>query len=336
MDPVLLYRSVGALAFSLYDATEWSWYHYAAWTGLMFGALQLLATLVLAGGHVAGAGHPTRAIRGAEAGRLEKFEAIDNLCITVNKAMTAMFTYQGIRYVWSGGDGTNTVAWASPITEQGSAYFGLPTDGPKANLLAAVVAISQVFLLYIVYDFVYTLFHWGLHHASIYRFVHKHHHRQCVPFRGNLDAVNVHPFEFAVGEWNHLWAARALAWALDVATGGKVHLWGGSFAVFVIAGGILASLNHTRFAAALPFGIYQVAYHDVHHARHAHNYGQYTMFWDHVFGTFRPHDDYDGVTGEKKVGSEKNKKQEEAQEAGAPKSSDEGAGNARRRRGAKE
>ncbi len=45
----------------------------------------------------------------------------------------------------------------------------------------------------------------------------------------------------------------------------------------------------------------QVAYHDVHHDRQAFNYGQYTVFWDRLFGTFRAHDDFDGVTGRPKA-----------------------------------
>jgi sterol desaturase/sphingolipid hydroxylase (fatty acid hydroxylase superfamily) len=38
------------------------------------------------------------------------------------------------------------------------------------------------------------------------RFIHKHHHRQKAPSRGTADAINVHPFEFVCGEYNHLLA----------------------------------------------------------------------------------------------------------------------------------
>ena len=55
-------------------------------------------------------------------------------------------------------------------------------------------------LFFIVYDAFYAPFHRALHHRSIYAYVHKHHHRQVVPTRGNTDAINVHPFEFLVGE----------------------------------------------------------------------------------------------------------------------------------------
>jgi sterol desaturase/sphingolipid hydroxylase (fatty acid hydroxylase superfamily) len=39
-------------------------------------------------------------------------------------------------------------------------------------------------LLYIAYDLFYSLFHRALHNRSVYRWVHKHHHRQMAPSRG--------------------------------------------------------------------------------------------------------------------------------------------------------
>lgn len=47
--------------------------------------------------------------------------------------------------------------------------------------------------LYAVYDLFYSLFHRALHLRAVYPWVHKHHHRQLAPSRGNTDAVNVHP-----------------------------------------------------------------------------------------------------------------------------------------------
>lgn len=56
---------------------------------------------------------------------------------------------------------------------------------------------------------------------------------------------------------------------------------------FIVVGGFLASLNHTRFDLTLPFGLYSVAVHDEHHVAFNYNYGQYTMLWDRVWGTYR-------------------------------------------------
>jgi sterol desaturase/sphingolipid hydroxylase (fatty acid hydroxylase superfamily) len=115
---------------------------------------------------------------------------------------------------------------------------------------------------------------------SVYRLVHKHHHRQHAPSRGNTDAVNVHPFEFVVGEYIHLLAVLLVGTAL-----GGLHL--AAVLAFIVAGGVAASLNHTRLGVTLPLGLYDVRAHDVHHRLPKSNYGQYTMAWDHIFGTFR-------------------------------------------------
>jgi sterol desaturase/sphingolipid hydroxylase (fatty acid hydroxylase superfamily) len=60
-------------------------------------------------------------------------------------------------------------------------------------------------------------------------------------------------------------------------------------AFFIVAGGFMASLNHTRYDISLPCGLYDVKYHDEHHVVPSCNYGQYTMLWDHLFGSYREH-----------------------------------------------
>jgi sterol desaturase/sphingolipid hydroxylase (fatty acid hydroxylase superfamily) len=61
--------------------------------------------------------------------------------------------------------------------------------------------------------------------------------------------------------------------------------------VFIVLGGFLASLNHTRFDISAPLFecVYQVKYHDIHHWYPESNYGQYIMLWDHVFRSFKPY-----------------------------------------------
>jgi sterol desaturase/sphingolipid hydroxylase (fatty acid hydroxylase superfamily) len=139
-----------------------------------------------------------------------------------------------------------------------------------------------------VYDFFYAPFHRALHHRSVYAYVHKHHHRQVVPTRGNTDAINVHPFEFICGEYNHvlaLYLVSRLAVPVHAAT----------CVAFLVVGGALATLNHTRLDCAflrLPFTrvpIFAVRAHDTHHVVPNSNYGQYIMLWDYVMNTFREH-----------------------------------------------
>jgi sterol desaturase/sphingolipid hydroxylase (fatty acid hydroxylase superfamily) len=260
-DSTLLWHLAGAASFSLHDATAWQWYHYALWMGLMALALEVLATLVLRVGPWA---QPS--VITDTAPPLTELSSIDHAYITVNKLTTALFTYHVIRYAWH----SDTVEW----------------DLRALSPLNSAVALVA---LYVMYDMGYYWFHRSLHHQSVYRFVHKHHHRQNSPFRGNVDAINVHPFEFAVGEYNHLACIHAVALGLGAATGGRIHLV--AIGLFIIVSGVLASLNHTRLDVRFPQ--YEVRYHDVHHAhgKRDSNYSQYTMLWDRVFGTFLSYED---------------------------------------------
>lgn len=80
-----------------------------------------------------------------------------------------------------------------------------------------------------------------------------------------------------------------------------------SIVLFHLFGGGLASLNHTRFDFVISFPklfssssstsaggdennrfiLYDSKNHDVHHRIPQSNYGQYIMFWDYVFGSYR-------------------------------------------------
>ena len=112
---------------------------------------------------------------------------------------------------------------------------------------------------------------------SIYALVHKHHHRQAAPSRGNYDAMNVHPFEYLSGEYLHLLCVFLI----------PCHIY--AVVLFVAVSGLFASLNHTRHDVSIS-GIYAVKAHDLHHHMYLYNYGQYTMFWDIAFGSFRDSD----------------------------------------------
>ena len=143
-------------------------------------------------------------------------------------------------------------------------------------------------LLFITYDLFYTLLHGALHIKGIYGWIHKHHHNQKAPSRGNIDAVNVHPIEYFLGEFNHLLALHLVSTYLC-----QVHVVAAM--LFLSLGGYLAGLNHTRFDITLLGGVYDSKAHDVHHRIPQSNYGQYTMFWDKIFGFYRPYDPEDRI-----------------------------------------
>lgn len=149
-------------------------------------------------------------------------------------------------------------------------------------------AVLTIPLLFIVYDFFYTILHGGLHIKGIYGLIHKHHHHQKAPSRGNTDAINVHPIEYILGEFNHLFALYLVSTYCC-----RVHIV--AVLAFVIIGGFLASFNHTRDDLVFFGGLYDSKAHDVHHRIPQSNYGQYTMFWDKVIRTYRPYNPKDRI-----------------------------------------
>uniref|UniRef100_A0A7S1U5D6 Fatty acid hydroxylase domain-containing protein n=1 Tax=Phaeomonas parva TaxID=124430 RepID=A0A7S1U5D6_9STRA len=239
---------IGAAAVELMEAETWSWPVRIGYTVVVLGGLELVSRFVL----TAFSGAEKIPIKGKHH---DKLTTKDKCFIAFNKATVVVFTWHMLSYIWQ----NPKVVWALE-------------DATALNTAAAAA------LLYVVYDFFYTLFHRFLHVKAIYGYVHKHHHIQKAPSRGNVDAVNVHPFEFVCGEYNHILALFILTTFMEV------HVLAAG--LFILAGGALASLNHTRYDVSIP-GIYDVKYHDVHHRIPQSNYGQYIMLWDHLMGSFR-------------------------------------------------
>lgn len=297
-----------------------------AWAALLFAALALLSELVRALGPCCVGGRPPRAALRERGRPLAAFAAVDHAFVTANKLLTAAFSFHLVRYCvlgiaagaaaeeagagggidFSGASAVPLFApaplrWTQlPVAEADVArllaLLALPPPalapgggaalGWAAALLSGAYFALCLALLFFVYDCAYAPFHLALHHPSVYALVHKHHHRSAAPHRGNTDAINVHPLEFALGEYNHLAAIRVVS--LLLAAAGLPPLHAAAPLAFVVAGGVLASLNHTRLDIAAPLGLFRVAWHDIHHYAYAHNYGQYTMAVDALFlGTFR-------------------------------------------------
>ncbi|RYH13977.1 fatty acid hydroxylase family protein, partial [archaeon] len=188
-----------------------------------------------------------------KAKHLDEFSSTDTLFIWINKLLTSFFVYHLLYVCYY----SPTIKWQW-------------SEATMSNTLGSLV------LFYIFYDFFYMNFHRILHIKELYSIIHKHHHRQKAPSRGNLDAINVHPFEFFVGEYLHLVTVYFI----------PCHMYAVAF--FIIVGGVLASLNHTRYDIVIP-GLYSVKVHDVHHRLPESNYGQYIMLWDYLFGSYRPY-----------------------------------------------
>eukprot|EP00667_Euglena_gracilis_P018452 EG_transcript_19612 len=236
-----------ALAFLASEPASWSWGEFGTFGCVILGGLLSFELLL-----------PllfSWAPRIPETGYvLERFEWKDHACTNFSRLSTVVFMYHVLGYLWA----SPKVVWSM-------------ADVSLANTAAPLLG----WLL--AYDLVYCLWHRLLHHKSLYRHIHKHHHRQHAPSRGNADAINVHPVEFLSGEYLHL----AVMWLVPL----PFHIT--AVAVFIFFGGLLASLNHTRFDFRIPLGLFSVADHDLHHHYITANYGQYVMFWDRVLGTYK-------------------------------------------------
>lgn len=204
---------------------------------------------------------------------LARLSTKDKLYIAFAKIITALFVYHVYQFVVN----TDVSRMSVDFTH------------PQAVLHAVRWLPVHLPALFLLYDFFYTLFHWALHWPPIYPLIHKHHHRQMSPFRGNSDAINDNPIEYVSGEYLHLLALYLLTRMTPV---GQVHAL--TAILFIFIGGTLASLNHTRVDLHIPY-IFNVNAHDYHHRQPRVNFGQYIMFWDWVFGTFQA----DGLPADK-------------------------------------
>ena len=197
---------------------------------------------------------------------LDNFSWKDKTFIAINKCMTGLFVFCYFGYLWSVRKEVMREHDRHHDHEHGKHHnYHHRNDHEEQSLdghnhccgggkgvweleeLSFVNTFLPIPVLFITYDFFYTLLHWLLHVKAIYAFVHKHHHHQKAPSRANIDAVNVHPLEFFLGEFNHVLALHLVVKGMPlVAYHGMDVSWLGA-ALFIAMGGVLAGLNHTRY-----------------------------------------------------------------------------------------
>lgn len=161
------------------------------------------------------------------------------------------------------------------LTYNGFVSFGMQIRAP----LPSVGIIARDFLVSIVIND--TLFYWGhrtMHHPSIYKYIHKQHHKFNKSI--GIAAEYAHPLEdllcntlptiggcllmgsHVVTLW--LWLFLRVVETVDTHSG---YSW--PFYPFHI----------------IPFIQGGAERHDFHHSHNLGCYGSFTIFWDHVMGT---------------------------------------------------
>jgi len=185
---------------------------------------------------------------------LEKLELKDYTFLAVNQAVELIFLLH--------------------LAKFGLTLPYLPED---LNFMNTVVAFYATIYLD---DFFYYFLHRFLHVPAVYPYVHKHHHRQPLPYRGYTDAANESPIEQILGLLC-VWVTVQI-----VTTYIGFHALG-LFAFFAVYA-VLAYLNHTPYDIQLGFiGVdYTVRAHETHHRMLRGNYAQNTMIFDKLFGTY--------------------------------------------------
>jgi Delta7-sterol 5-desaturase len=167
-----------------------------------------------------------------------------------------------------------SLAWMSALSvplEVGvqlgySKVYNVASDYSMAYLVLSPI------LFVVVSDCAIYWVHRGLHHRSIYRYVHKPHHSYVHttafaafafhPVDGWLQGITYQIFIYIFPFYS---GAHLLSMAL-------VLLW---------------TINiHDRMSLFIP-GVNGAAHHTIHHMTFRSNYGQYLTLWDKVFGTFR-------------------------------------------------
>jgi sterol desaturase/sphingolipid hydroxylase (fatty acid hydroxylase superfamily) len=260
VDPDAMFKTITIIAALKFEA----WYVKKEWA--IFIILVLIGysiiTLITQSSIIFGCCGKRLEVR---AKRLEDSELrwVDYIFVTINKLITVLYVVYG----------TTTIRHASWVNHN------TPTSTSTFSVLSN---IATVLLSLGCYDLFYVPFHRLLHTPILYPWIHKHHHRQAVPFRGTFDGINTHPLEFAFGEFLHIWVLRFVGYILSF-FGYKIPFWG--CLSFLLCGGLMASLNHTRFGINIPY-IYDVRTHDVHHRKPKSNYCQFVPWFDIVMGTF--------------------------------------------------
>ena len=158
-------------------------------------------------------------------------------------------------------------------------YFATYVGRTTAQL-TLLNSVPALWLLLVFDDMLYAPAHRIMHIPALYKYVHKHHHRNTFPTRGYVDGANEHPFEQLTALSLHWVALHLVAWT------------SGLHAVAILAHLVLkaagACFNHTGFDVKLRFlGIdYSVRAHEMHHRKPQTNFAQYVMFWDRLMGTY--------------------------------------------------
>ena len=168
----------------------------------------------------------------------------------------------------------HTIVFLLSLSSSSVSFSFSLLSGPPFFLLC-------VWLLFLADDLFYAPLHMLLHQKSIYKLIHKHHHKNVFPKRGYIDAGNEHPVEQICALFLHYMSLLLVSFLV-----GGIHPL--SVFVHMLLKATGAVLNHSgRDIHFSLLGInYSVSHHATHHSSPKKNFGQYVMFYDRLAGSF--------------------------------------------------
>lgn len=163
-----------------------------------------------------------------------------------------------------------TIFWLLEVRGYTKLY-DTPADGPGMWYEFLQFPCFLVFTDALIY-----LIHRGLHHPSVYKHLHKPHHKWIMPTPYASHAF--HPVDgFAQSFPYHLYP---ILFPLNKYA---------SVALFVFVNFWTIMIHDGEYVADSPV-INGAACHTMHHLYFNYNYGQYTTFWDRIGGSYRQPD----------------------------------------------
>ncbi|TGE28182.1 sterol desaturase family protein [Hymenobacter metallicola] len=135
-------------------------------------------------------------------------------------------------------------------------------------------------VLFLGMDLLMYVFHYGIHHSVLYRWVHGLHHHYTAP--QPIDLFVLHPLE-TLG-FGGLWLLLMLVYPASLT----------AIVAYLVVNVLFGALGHcgvepypaTWARHPLLRHLGSSAFHFQHHQDDTHNFGFYTSLWDRLFGTY--------------------------------------------------
>jgi lathosterol oxidase len=140
--------------------------------------------------------------------------------------------------------------------------------------------LSDFLILFMIMDFTMYVFHYLIHHSTVYKAIHRFHHHYSDPIP--IDLFVLHPLETI--SFGCLWIAVIVFISFNFYA---VSIYLIVNVIFGIAGHLGVEPLPARIRNMIPFKFLGTpSFHHRHHLDINHNYGFYTNLWDKLFKTY--------------------------------------------------